>query len=179
MTRERLFNIVLIAALFIAIIAFVGACNVANKRKPKTKVVTEYDTVFVDRVDTFFVEVPTEKTRFVTKTIHDTLMTTDSVFVEVEMPIETAMYHDTIATDSAQVVYTAWVSGYDVNLDSLGFIVHNRFHQVNTTTTITKKRGGRWGFGVTAGYFAGWDFVRNNFTNGLGLSVGITYKITR
>ena len=179
MARERVFNLALIVCLFVAVIAFIGACNVANKRKPNTKVVTKYDTVFVERFDTLFVEVPTEKTRYVTRTIHDTLMTTDSVLVEVEMPIETVEYRDTIATDSADVVYTAWVSGYDASLDSLGFIVHSKFRQFNTTTTITQKRGGRWGFGVTAGYFAGWDFVRNKFTNGLGLSVGLTYKITR
>lgn len=179
MAREKTFTVALIVALFVAIIAFIGACNVANKRKPKTKVVTEYDTVFVEYRDTILVEVPTERVRYVSHVVHDTLYSVDSIPFEVVLPIETAMYMDTVSIDSTDVIYSAWVSGHKASLDSISFDVSTHYSIVNTTTTITQKRGGRWGFGVTAGYFAGWDFVRNQFTNGLGLSVGLTYKNTR
>lgn len=178
MDRDTLFRIGRTAAFFLLIVAFIIGCNVQNRRlHPKKDVITIHDTTLIERTDTIIVEVPREVVRNIVR--YDTLTIHDSIDIEVPIPIESIAYNDTIQLDSTEVIYNAWVSGYEANLDSLGFIIHSKFNQVNTTTTTTIRKGGRWGFAVTAGYYGGWDMYRNQFSSGLGLMFGLTYKITK
>lgn len=100
------------------------------KSEPETKTVIERDTVWKDSI--IHDPVPAE-------TIH----TGRVVYIKVPMPGERDTLRDTIL-DSIDVpipiiqkryddsLYTAWVSGFEPNLDSL------RLHQPEIITTITK-----------------------------------------
>jgi hypothetical protein len=99
-------------------------------RETDTTTVIERDTVWKDTT----IYVPTEA---------ETIQTGRVVYIKVPMPIERDTLRDTIR-DSIDVpipimqkryddsLYTAWVSGFEPNLDSL------RLHLPEITTTITK-----------------------------------------
>lgn len=71
--------------------------------------------------------------------------------VSVELPIVQKEYGDS--------TYKAWVSGYEVALDSIRI--------TSPTVVVTKKVPKRWGIGVQAGYGL----------HGAYVGVGITYNI--
>ncbi len=80
----------------------------------------------------------------------------DSVYIDI--PITQKTYSDS--------TYTAWVSGYDVTLDSI------RVYRREEVVTITEKQPPkRWHLGFTAGYGLG--------TAGLQpyIGIGVTYSI--
>lgn len=80
----------------------------------------------------------------------------DSVYIDI--PITQKTYSDS--------TYTAWVSGYDVTLDSI------RVYRREEVVTITEKQPPkRWHLGLTAGYGLG--------TAGLQpyIGIGVTYSI--
>ena len=124
----------------------------------------ECDTVVV--TDTIFVEKPIVKDSIIVKTVtrfprvadttcmvfRDTIL--DSVLVEV--PIEQKVYGDSN--------YTAWVSGYLPNLDSI---------RVYRRETVIRSRSKRWTIGVQAGY----GITTRGFAPYAG--VGVTYRIGR
>ena len=114
--------------------------------EPETKTVIERDTVWKDSI--IHDPVPAE-----------TIQTGRVVYIKVPMPGESDTLRDTIR-DSIEVpipimqkryddsLYTAWVSGFEPNLDSL------RLHQPEIITTITKtivKPSPLITFGVQAG----------------------------
>ena len=96
-----------------------------------------YDTIFVEKpvikkveiIDTLLLPVP----------ITDTLMLHDTVLVH--LPIEQRQYSD--------LRYTAWVSGYRPQLDSIQ-IYQQREFITKEIKTVTKPN--RWGLGLQAGY---------------------------
>jgi len=100
------------------------------KSQPETNTVIERDTVWKDSI--IHDPVPAE-----------TIQTGRVVYIKVPMPGERDTLRDTIR-DSIEVpipiiqkryddsLYTAWVSGFEPNLDSL------RLHQPEIITTITK-----------------------------------------
>jgi len=100
------------------------------KTEPETKTKIEHDTVWKDT--TIYEPQPAE-----------TIPTGRVVYIKVPMPGERDTLRDTIR-DSIEVpipimqkryddsLYTAWVSGYEPNLDSI------RLHQPEIITTITK-----------------------------------------
>ena len=100
------------------------------KSQPETNTVIERDTVWKDSI--IHDPVPAE-----------TIQTGRVVYIKVPMPGERDTLRDTIR-DSIEVpipiiqkryddsLYTAWVSGFEPNLDSL------RLHQPKIITTITK-----------------------------------------
>jgi len=85
------------------------------------------DTVYVDRIiiDT----VPKLVYTQVKEIKIDTLYSVDSISVPVYIPIEQKIYNNTV--DSVE--YTAYVSGYKSNLDSISF----RYNYPVITSTIT------------------------------------------
>jgi len=99
-------------------------------RETETTTVIEHDTVWKDT--TIYKPLPAE-----------TIQTGRVVYIKVPMPSERDTLRDTLR-DSIEVpipiiqkryddsLYTAWVSGFEPNLDSL------RLHQPEIITTITK-----------------------------------------
>ena len=103
--------------------------------KAKVDTLFIYDTIFVEKpvikkvetIDTLLLPVP----------IIDTLMLHDTVLVH--LPIEQRQYSDPR--------YTAWVSGYRPQLDSIQI-----YQQTQYITKEVKVATKRWGLGLQAGY---------------------------
>lgn len=77
--------------------------------------------------------------------------------VEVEIPITQKIYDDSL--------YRAWVSGYDVRMDSIE--VYTRTREIRIPVPFAAKRK-RWGLGLHAGY---------GYPNGWYIGVGITFNL--
>lgn len=139
------------------------------QNKPEPSVVVDRDTVWKDTtireplpaetINTgrvVYVKVPIEsaQTRRDTITLHDS--------IEVPVPIYQKRYDDSL--------YTAWVSGFEPNLDSI------RLYIPEITTTITKtivKKAPRLSFGIQAG--AGFGIIKRQ--PDIFIGVGGTYRI--
>jgi len=78
----------------------------------------------------------------------------------VTIPITQKIYRDSL--------YTAYVSGYAQNLDSI-------FIRERITTITTRKKARRWNIGVTAGMVFG---IKNRQIEP-GIAVGVTYNLLR
>ena len=133
------FGILLLFNIVNAIGYFVNEHRNAHPSEMKVKVDTlfVYGTIFVEKpvikkveiIDTLLLPVP----------ITDTLMLHDTVLVH--LPIEQRQYSDPR--------YTAWVSGYRPQLDSIH--IYQRTEYINKEIkTVTKPK--RWGIGLQAGY---------------------------
>lgn len=133
----------LLAAICLSVALNIWQCS----RQPEESTVVEHDTVWKDttiyepqpaetvqtgRVVYIKVPVPGERE---TITLHDS--------IEVPIPVVQKRYDDSL--------YTAWVSGFEPNLDSI------RLYQPEIVTTVTKtvvKPSPLITFGIQAG--AGW-----------------------
>jgi hypothetical protein len=90
----------------------------------------------------------------------DTIEVADSV--EVKLPITQKHYEDS--------AYSAWVSGYRPNLDSIK--VYRR--KEREVITINIKEAKRWNIGVSGGM--GMVYDGNEWHCGPGINIGITYN---
>ena len=135
-----------------------------NSRHPNVEV--QIDTCIIH--DTIIVEKPILQKVAMTDTLRlpvltrDTLMLHDTVFVT--LPIEQRQYGDTR--------YTAWVSGYRPQLDSI--------HIYQQTQYITKEvkvatKPKRWGIGLQAGY--GVSLHNGQVSPAPYIGVGLSYSI--
>ena len=158
----------------IGMIAFCVACIVALvKCVPSEKVDTQADTTRVVVYDTIPYYQPTPVDSIVTKTIIDRVKVADTTKVldtltcmvydsiEVELPIMQKHYEDS--------TYSAWVSGYKPNLDSIKVYQRKEIETITIHTTEQK----RWSIGVSGGigvvYDGGWHC-------GPGVNIGVTYS---
>lgn len=127
--------VVVMAALF-----FSGVWIGGRGRKPGG---TVRDTVRVTFVDTvkFFKPVPRDSmvVRYLTVTKVVNVSDTDTVRVEVELPVTQKVYGDSS--------YRAYVSGYGACLDSI-FVFPKR----EVLTILERQKRKRWGIGISAGY---------------------------
>ena len=100
---------------------------------------------------------------FVTNELHDTIYNTiverDSIYVD--LPITQKVYRDT--------AYTAWVSGFNPQLDSISL-----YRPITTITNTITPRPKRFGLGVQVGYGV---TPQGKFFPYLG--VGFSYNILR
>ena len=131
-----------------------------NEIKVKVDTLFVYDTIFVEKpvikkveiIDTLRLPVP----------ITDTLMLHDTVFVH--LPIEQRQYSDPR--------YTAWVSGYRPQLDSI--LIYQRTEYITKEIkTVTKPK--RWGIGLQAGY--GVSLHKGQVFPAPYIGVGLSYSI--
>ena len=156
------FGILLLFNIVNAIGYFVNEQRNSHSSEMKVKVDTLfiYDTIIVEKpvikkvetIDTLLLPVPTT----------DTLMLHDTVLIH--LPIEQRQYSDPR--------YTAWVSGYRPQLDSI------QIYQ--TTEYITKEmkkatKSKRWGIGLQAGY--GIALHKGQVFPALYVGVGLSYSI--
>ena len=131
-----------------------------NEIKVKVDTLFVYDTIFVEKpvikkveiIDTLRLPVP----------ITDTLMLHDTVLVH--LPIEQRQYSDPR--------YTAWVSGYRPQLDSIQ-IYQTTEYITKEIKTVTKPR--RWGIGLQAGY--GVSLHNGKVFPAPYIGVGLSYSI--
>ena len=156
------FGILLLFNIVNAIGYFVNEHRNAHPSEMKVKVDTLfiYDTIIVEKpvikkveiIDTLLLPVP----------ITDTLMLHDTVFVH--LPIEQRQYSDPR--------YTAWVSGYRPQLDSIR-IYQQREFITKEIKTVTKSK--RWGIGLQAGY--GVSLHEGQIQPGPYIGVGLYYSL--
>ena len=156
------FGILLLFNIVNAIGYFVNEQRNSHSSEMKVKVDTlfVYDTIFIEKpvinkveiIDTLLLPVP----------ITDTLMLHDTVFVH--LPIGQRQYSDPR--------YTAWVSGYRPQLDSI--------HIYQQTQYITKEvkvatKPKRWRLGLQAGY--GVSLHNGQLFPAPYIGVGLSYSI--
>lgn len=128
------------------------------------------DTVTIVRIDTMYVDRPTEVVRYVTR--YDTIKEKDLIVIHdttgepaIVLPIEQTVYHDS----SGQATYDAYVSGYHAALDSI------RIYSRNTETVITKierEKTGRLGAGIQLGVGVSAQGIAAPY-----IGIGIQYRL--
>ena len=123
------------------------------------------DTVRVTVVDTATYRQPVARdsvvVRYVTRLtpiVRDTVHCTRTDTVRIRLPVTQRRYEDS--------TYTAWVSGYDVQLDSI--YVYPKHEYV---TRKIKQPPKKWHIGVTAGY----GFGKQGMQPYIG--IGLTYSL--
>ena len=154
-------GILLLFNIVNAIGYFVNEHRNAHPSEMKVKVDTlfVYDTIFIEKpvikkvetIDTLLLPVP----------ITDTLMLHDTVFVH--LPIEQRQYSDPR--------YTAWVSGYRPQLDSIR-IYQQREFITKEIKMVNKPK--RWGIGLQAGY--GVTLLNNQVFPAPYIGVGLNWN---
>lgn len=144
-------------------------CVPERKAEPSqvsdTITIYEFDTIPYYEVmpkDSTIVRYETHRVR-----VSDTTKVVDTISevvydsVDVELPITQKHYEDS--------TFSAWVSGYQPNLDSIKVYQQKEIQ----TITITTKEQKRWHIGVSGGlgvvYDGGWHC-------GPGVNVGVTYS---
>ena len=155
-------GILLLFNIVNAIGYFVNEHRNAHPSEMKVKVDTlfVYDTIFIEKpvikkveiIDTLLLPVP----------ITDTLMLHDTVLVY--LPIEQRQYSDPR--------YTAWVSGYRPQLDSI-HIYQRTEYITKEIKMVTKPK--RWGIGLQAGY--GISLHNGQVFPAPYIGVGLSYSI--
>ena len=156
------FGILLLFNIVNAIAYFIHERRNAHSSEMKVQVDTffVYDTIFVEKpvikkveiIDTLRLPVP----------ITDTLMLHDTILVY--LPIEQRQYSDPR--------YTAWVSGYRPQLDSI--LIYQRTEYITKEIkTVTKPK--RWGIGLQAGY--GVSLHKGQVFPAPYIGVGLSYSI--
>ena len=156
------FGILLLFNIVNAIGYFVNEYRNAHPGEMKVKVDTlfVYDTIFVEKpvikkveiIDTLLLPVP----------ITDILMLHDTVLVH--LPIEQRQYSDPR--------YTAWVSGYRPQLDSIHIYQRTEYITKEIKTAAKSKR---WGLGLQAGY--GIALHKGQVFTAPYIGVGLSYSI--
>ena len=156
------FGILLLFNIVNAIGYFVNGHRNAHPGEMKVKVDTLfiYDTIIVEKpvikkvetIDTLLLPVPTT----------DTLMLHDTVLIH--LPIEQRQYSDPR--------YTAWVSGYRPQLDSIR-IYQQTEYITKEIKMVTKPK--RWGIGLQAGY--GVSLHNGRVFPAPYIGVGLSYSI--
>ena len=156
------FGILLLFNIVNAVGYFVNEHRNAHPGEMKVKVDTlfVYDTIFVEKpvikkveiIDTLLLPVP----------ITDTLMLHDTVLVH--LPIEQRQYSDPR--------YTAWVSGYRPQLDSIQIYQRTEYITKEIKTVAKPKR---WGIGLQAGY--GVSLHNGQLFPSPYIGVGLSYSI--
>lgn len=156
------FAVLLLFNIVNAIGYFVNEHRNSHSSEMKVKVDTlfVYDTIFVEKpvikkveiIDTLLLPVP----------ITNTLMLHDTIFVH--LPIEQRQYSDPS--------YTAWVSGYRPQLDSIR-IYQQREFITKEIKTVTKSK--RWGIGLQAGY--GIALHKGQIHPAPYIGVGLSYSL--
>jgi hypothetical protein len=140
-------RLLLLVGLAIALFAYIGGYKMAKDHfDGKNGMVT--DTLIVEHWDTVKIVEPHEVVRYVQR--YDTIRLTDEPRIVITIdstaiiPIEQAVYQD--STDNAQ--YTAYVSGFRAELDSIQINCKNT-ETIITNTIETKPR--RFGVGIQLG----------------------------
>ena len=171
----------LLAAIFLSVVLNVWQCS----RQMEESTVVEHDTVWRDSIirepvatdsiktgETIYVKVPaggdtlgtgTSLTSQATSQMGQSpCVTNGSDSVAVALPVEQKRYEDSL--------YTAWVSGFRPQLDSL------RLHLPEITTTVTKtivRPSPRLSVGIQAG--AGYGIV--NRQPDVFIGIGLQYRL--
>ena len=128
----------------------------SNRKSKENSLKT--DTITITKIDTVTIITPVIQYRYITQVITDTLYSTDSIKVPVQIPIESKTYQDS--------TYRAVISGYRTNLDTI------QVYPIHTYTTITNMitKQKRFNIGVQAGVGYGCFNKKPDVYLGFGVS---------
>lgn len=153
-TSEGILTLVL--SFTALMVSFFAGYNIARQHFADKHEIVTSDTIYIERWDTIKIDQPVEvvrtiirhdtlrKVEFVNVTDEDLLKKLDSLNLEIEIPIEQAIYKD--STENAK--YEAYISGYKASLDS---ICINCQQTETIITKIEQIPAKRIGFGIQAG----------------------------
>ena len=127
-----------LAGIVILILSFLLAMQL--NRVPVEKITTDTLTVEKWQHDTLKIDSLVPKYIKQIKTVHDTLLTRDSIPVEVEIPIQLAYFDTTVVKgqDTLQIKQT--IEGYKPRLLSMQTIINRREKTTVITNTLTKSK---------------------------------------
>lgn len=124
--------------------------------KPAGEIQIQRDTIYKTRIDSFRVDSIIPKEIVKTFFIRDTLHTTDSIPVEVQIPIETASFDTTIINNSDTMRVGGSYEGYRASITSLWATTKVREKETIVTQSVKQKRPlvsygviGGFGWGIT------------------------------
>ena len=166
-----------IVGIFLAVMTIWAIFSIAPKvydiyrNKPETQV--RVDTVITEKHDTILLKDVKPYSEIHFKKVIDTLRTTDSVFVPIEVPLSLKKYEgDTLSTDGTKVHYRASISGYRQNLDTLWMDVER--NEKTITKEIIKWKEKK-GFKIVpyAGY--GYNPIDKKFCPSVGLAIAYVF----
>lgn len=170
MTYDNLSRILLRTAVAIFLIAAaIRICTYScNLNQIDTSIEHKADTIRIR--DTIHIQRPVHITSKIIDTITVLVQATDTLWLHdtlyVNLPREQRTYADS--------TYTAWISGYRPQLDSIQ--IYPQTTTITNTTTITHKpKKPHFSIGIQAGY--GISIINNQVRPAPYLGVGISYQI--
>ena len=162
-----------IVGIFLAVMTIWVILSIAPKvydiyrNKPETQI--RVDTVITEKHDTILLKDVKPYSEIHFKKVIDTLRTTDSVFVPIEVPLSLKKYEgDTLSTDDTKVHYRASISGYRQSLDTLWFDVQHQDKII--TKEVTKWKNKRWSISPSIGVGYGVITKKHDIFIGIGVS---------
>lgn len=161
MTRDLKYIFLLLLAVLLGV--FLGNCGEGDLPSPNEteRVKVQTDTIRV--VDTLKVSLP--KPVKVFKIRHDTLkIAIAGDTLATALPIESKVYKDSL--------YTAYISGYNAQLDSLHVYCPTKVITTNTERIITRNK--RFNIGLVGGF--GLGLKSKSFEPFVGFGVSYTLK---
>lgn len=173
MSESKTYGISAFIAILLLLVGFIGGYEVTRQSREEPEIIT--DTIYVKHWDTIRIEQPVEVVRTIVRydtltrikivniTDDELLKKLDSLNLQIEIPIEQAIYKDSVETAK----YEAYVSGYKATLDSINI----ECQQIETIITKTERiPARRIGFGIQAGF---------GYTGKVSpyIGIGIQYKL--
>ena len=168
MTYDNLSRILLRTAVAILLIAAaIRICTYScNRSQSDTSIEHKADTVRIR--DTIHIPRPVYITSKIIDTMTVLVQATDTLWLHdtlyINLPREQRTFTDT--------TYTAWISGYRPQLDSI-HIYQRTEYITKEIKTVTKPK--RWGLGLQAGY--GVSFSNKQIKATPYIGIGISYNI--
>ena len=165
MTKGEKGVLVVIGIIIYSVLLFNWGFNVGQNKAPKS-IKTDTVTVTKTTYDTVKIDNPVPVDNFKIKTVRDTFIDykvdTFNKVVEVEIPIEQKVYKQ----DS---LYTAYVSGYKPQLDSINIYRRTITNTITVNNKIVKKK--HIGLGINGGI--GYGMISKKIEPFVG--VGVSY----
>lgn len=124
------------------------------------------DTIYVNHTDTIIKTKLVPKNVYVDKIITDTLLSIDSIPVEVNIPISKQFYCDTVTVDKDTAIVSSVISGYKQTYDSLSVVIKSSNEVVTNTVTIKSKK---YHFVIGPSCNVGWN--GSNIQPSIGISI--------
>lgn len=162
--------LLLLGILFLFNLVNAIGCIVNDYKAAKhPKVEIQIDTLIIR--DTVFIEKPILQTVKVIDTLQllvptrDTLMLHDTILLQ--LPIEQRRYGDSR--------YTAWISGYKPQLDSIQIYQTTNYITKEITRTPPTPKPRHWGLGLQAGY--GVTISNSQIKTAPYIGIGLSYSI--
>lgn len=167
--------IILVIGILVGFLINLPSCNGEGS---KIEYVPVHDTITVDkeRIVEHTKVVSTKDTIVQVVLVSDTLL--DSVFVS--LPMENKEYLDTLTNDSSEAILDIKYHGVYTSIDSVS--LNYRYYK-ERETVIQKPR--KWGVDVTVGPYIGYGAsvvnqqFKPGFQIGIGVSLGLSYRITK